>query len=75
MGALRGTMIMMQHVQQQPEAKQSRLLKRVDELAAAGKIKKGTGTVPDHLVFEEPPQLPDPHGVLAQLLEDRERGW
>jgi hypothetical protein len=65
----------MQHIEHKPPGTQSRLLKRVDELAAAGKLKKGTGTVPDHIVFEEPPQLPDPHGLLAQLLEDRERGW
>jgi hypothetical protein len=65
----------MQHAEQRPAETQSRLLKRVDELAAAGRIKKGTGTVPDHLVFEEPPTLPDPYGALAQLLEDRERGW
>jgi hypothetical protein len=65
----------MQHTGHQRAETQSRLLKRVDELAAAGKLRRGTGTVPDHIVFEEPPQLPDPHGVLAQLLEDRERGW
>src|SRR5215217_5258543 len=65
----------MQHVRQRSDETQSNLLKRIEELAAAGKIKKGTGTVPDHLVFEEPPQLPEPYGVLAQLLEDRERGW
>ena len=65
----------MQHAKQWPAETQSRLLKRVDELATAGRLKKGTGTVPDHIVHEEPPQLPDPHGVLAQLLEDRERGW
>lgn len=65
----------MQQVKHQMSDTQSRLLKRVDELAAAGKLKKGTGTVPDHIVFEEPPQLPDPKGLLAQLLEDRERGW
>lgn len=65
----------MQHTEQRPAETQSRLLKRVDELAAAGRLKKGTGTVPDHLVFEAPPQLPDPNGMLAQLLEDRERGW
>lgn len=65
----------MQHAKQRPAEAQGRLLKRVEELAAAGRIKKGTGTVPDHLVFEEPPELPDPRGVLAQLLEDRERGW
>ena len=65
----------MHRPEQQPWETQSRLLKRVDELAAAGRLKKGTGTVPDHIVFEEPPQLPDPNGLLAQLLEDRERGW
>lgn len=65
----------MQRAKQQPWETQSRLLKRVDELAAANRLKKGTGTVPDHIVFEEPPQLPDPNGLLAQLLEDRERGW
>ena len=65
----------MHRAKPQPWETQDRLLKRVDELAAAGRLKKGTGTVPDHIVFEEPPQLPDPHGVLAQLLEDRERGW
>ena len=65
----------MQHIRQQPWETQNHLLKRVEELAAAGKIKKGTGTVPDHIVSEEPPELPDPRGLLAQLLEDRERGW
>lgn len=54
---------------------QERLEQRVEELALAGKVRKGTGTVPDHIIDEVPPELPDPHGVLAQLLEDRERGW
>jgi hypothetical protein len=54
---------------------QSRLERRIEMLAAQGKVKKGTGTMPDHLIQEEPPSLPDPHGALAQLLEDRERGW
>ena len=65
----------MQHAKERPARTQTRLLKRVDELAAAGKLKKGTGTMPDHIFSEEPPSLPDPHGVLVQLPEDRERGW
>ena len=65
----------MQHVRQRPAETQSRLLSRVDDLARAGRVRKGSGTVPDHIVLEEPPELPDPQGVLAQLLEDRERGW
>lgn len=65
----------MAHVRQRLAETQSRLLQRVDELERAGRLKKGTGTVPDHIVFEEPPGLPDPQGVLVQLLEDRERGW
>lgn len=52
-----------------------RLERRIEELAAQGKLKKGTGVMPEHLFKEEPPQLPDPFGALAQLLEDRERGW
>lgn len=51
------------------------LEQRLEELAAKGSIKKGTGTLPDELIFETPPSLPDPYGLLAQLLEDRERGW
>jgi hypothetical protein len=54
---------------------QTRLERRVEMLAAQGKLKKGTGTMPDHLFKEMPPSLPEPHGALAQLLEDRERGW
>lgn len=65
----------MHRAKRQPRETQQRLLKRIVELAVAGRLKKGTGTVPDHIILEEPPQLPDPHGVLAQLLEDRERGW
>jgi hypothetical protein len=65
----------MQHAKERPVRSQTRLVQRVEELAAAGKVKKGTGTMPDHIISEEPPALPDPHGVLVQLLEDRERGW
>jgi hypothetical protein len=61
--------------EQQRIMSQSRLEQRIEDLAAAGKVRKGTGTVPDHIVEEVPPQLPDPKGALAQLLEDRERGW
>jgi hypothetical protein len=65
----------MQHAKERSAGTQTQLLKRLEELAAAGRVKKGTGTMPDHIVSEEPPSLPDPYGALVQLLEDRERGW
>lgn len=54
--------------------RQTRLERRVQMLAAQGKLKKGTGTMPDHLFKEVPPSLPELQGMLAQLMEDRERG-
>jgi len=41
----------MKHVKQQAISK-TRLEARIEELAAAGKLKKGTGTMPDHLINE-----------------------
>ena len=49
------------------------LEERVDELARQGKVRKGTGTLPDELLTTCPPKFPG--SVLEQLLEDRESGW
>jgi antitoxin (DNA-binding transcriptional repressor) of toxin-antitoxin stability system len=46
---------------------------RIDELARQGKVRNGTGTMPDELVNTCPPKFPG--SVLEQLLEDRESGW
>jgi antitoxin (DNA-binding transcriptional repressor) of toxin-antitoxin stability system len=49
------------------------LEERLEELAAQGKVKKGTGTLPDWLLEERPPKFKG--SVLEQLLKDRESDW
>ncbi|PYQ31879.1 MAG: hypothetical protein DMF56_01910 [Acidobacteria bacterium] len=52
---------------------QQRLEKRIDELARQGKVRKGTGTVPDELLTTCPPKFSS--SVLEALLEERKSGW
>ena len=53
-------------------ANSQRLEERIDELARQGKVRKGTGTLPDDF-FTRP--LPEAESsVLEQLLEDRRTG-
>jgi antitoxin (DNA-binding transcriptional repressor) of toxin-antitoxin stability system len=45
---------------------------RIDELAAQGKVKKGTGTLPDWFFTEPPPKF-EGGSALEQLLADRRK--
>ena len=49
------------------------LEERVEELARQGKVRKGTGRVPDELLTTCPPKFSS--SVLEALLEERESGW
>ena len=53
--------------------KRQTLEERIDELARQGKVRKGTGTLPDEIFTTPPPKFPG--SVLEQLLKDRESGW
>jgi len=46
---------------------------RIEELARQGKVRKGTGKLPDWFFEERPPKFSG--SVLEQLLKDRESGW
>jgi hypothetical protein len=52
---------------------QQRIEERIEELARQGKVRKGTGTVPDELLTISPPKFSS--SVLEALLEERESGW